>query len=71
MSQDRWSVNDYDDVEYNGAALSRWQKDGAWHIALPCPDPSEDGLATGGFMWTPECYRSKEDAMKAIDEAIK
>ena len=30
-----------------------WEKDGAWHIALPCPDPDpETGLKTGGYKWT-------------------
>ena len=71
MEPDKWSPDDYDDYNYKGAIICRWSKDGAWHIALPCPDPDENGRATGGLRWEPYDYRTKTDAIKAVDEAIK
>ena len=46
---------------------SWWHKDGAWHIALPAPDPDpKTGLKTGGFCWTEDRYPTKLDAIEAI-----
>ena len=56
-----------DRTEYrspNGVA-AWWEKDGLWHIALPCP-PIVDGLKTGGFMWTEHEFDSREKAINAI-----
>lgn len=44
-----------------------WEKDGAWHIALPCPEVV-DGLRTGGFRWTATPYNRREDAVAAIEQ---
>ena len=44
-----------------------WEKDGAWHIALPCPDPDpETGLKTGGYKWTEGQFTSREAAVNVI-----
>lgn len=44
-----------------------WQKDGAWHIALPCPDPDmETGLKTGGYRYTADSYNTREEAIQTI-----
>jgi hypothetical protein len=53
----------------NGIA-AWWAKDGAWHIALPCPDPNPaNGLRTGGFQWTGTPYNTREEAIEAIANA--
>jgi hypothetical protein len=44
-----------------------WTKDGAWHIARPCPDPDpESGLKTGGFRYAEGSYATREEAISAI-----
>ena len=44
-----------------------WAKDGAWHIALPCPDPDPaTGLRTGGFRWTGAQFSTREAAIEAL-----
>ena len=32
--------------------ISFWEKDGLYHLAVACPDPSDEGLITGGYRWT-------------------
>ena len=48
-----------------------WQKDGAWHIALPCADPNPEGYATGGFRWTETSYDTRSQAIAAINGEIE
>ncbi len=45
---------------------SWWQKDGTWHIALPCPDPNDQGQFTGGFRWTEKSFSTRNEAIIAI-----
>ena len=57
-----------DRTEYrssNGIA-AWWQKDGLWHIAIPCPH-IVNGLKTGGFMWTEHEFRNRDSAINAIN----
>lgn len=48
-----------------------WSKDGAWHIALPAVDPDpKTGLRNGGFLWTADCYDTREGAIAAIEGTV-
>ena len=38
-----------------------WQKDGAWHIAIP--EPGRDG-----FYWTPQQFGTREQAIEALNK---
>ncbi len=58
-----------DDYRTENGIASWWQKDGAWHIGLPCPDPL-DGLKTGGYRWTGDQYNSREEAIDAIWDTV-
>jgi hypothetical protein len=61
-----------DRADYNSpqGIASWWQKDGAWHIALPCADSDpKTGLRTGGFRWTGEQFNFRQDAIAAIERA--
>ena len=40
-----------------------WQKDGAWHIALP----GIDCFGKPGFLWTADQYATREAAIAAIE----
>ena len=56
-----------DDYKSPQGIASWWQKDGAWHIALPCTDPDpKTGLRTGGYRWTTSQYDSRDNAIRAI-----
>lgn len=52
----------------NANGMARWwNKDGAWHIARPAPDPDpETGLRNGGFLWTGESFSTREEAVAAL-----
>ena len=57
-------------AEYRSAkGIARWwAKDGAWHIALPAPDPDPvTGLSNGGFLYTDDNFDSRESAIAAIN----
>lgn len=46
-----------------------WSKDGAWHIARPCPDPDPaTGLKTGGFRYDHSAYDSRDEAILALEK---
>lgn len=57
-----------DRTEYRSAKgiAAWWAKDGAWHIALPCPE-IVDGLRTGGFRWTAAQFNDRDAAIAAIE----
>lgn len=48
---------------------SFWPKDGLWHIALPAVDPDPvTGLSNGGFLWAPDSYPDRNQAVAVIEE---
>jgi hypothetical protein len=40
-----------------------WQKDGAWHIALP----ATNRFGEPDMLWTPDQYNTREEAIDAIE----
>ena len=58
-------IKDRSKYESKEGIATWWQKDGAWHIGLPCPQ-IVNGLRTGGFRYTKDNYQNKADAISAI-----
>ena len=59
---------DRTDYRSSKGIASWWQKDGAWHVALPMPDlDPEPGLKTGGFLWTSDQYDTRDEAIDASE----
>ena len=50
-----------EDYRTDCAIASWWQKDGAWHVALP--DPKREGQ---GLFWTDRCFDTKQEAIDYI-----
>ena len=55
------NTSDREDYRSENGLAAFWQKDGAWHIALP------DQFKNGELYWTGVPYPSKEAAIKAIE----
>lgn len=49
-----------EDYESPFGLASWWQKDGAWHIALPTPE---------GLRWTADAYDTREQAIEALNKS--
>lgn len=47
----------------------RWSKDGLWHVARPSPQ-IVNGLRTGGYLYTDEEYKTREQAVAAIERGV-
>lgn len=51
-----------EDYQSTFGLASWWEKDGAWHIAIP-----EKGME--GFFWTADAYDTREQAIAALEKS--